>query len=264
MSLGVVVKGPEGIVLSADSRVTLTAQMVGQPPLVVNFDNATKLLAFSGSNHRHVGAVTYGAALIESRTVHSFMPEVELSLPEKRLCVREYAEGMKQFFDERYRLAGMTPSNPGDVISFIVAGYDEKAAYGRVFVFAVPDGNITERNPDDFGMTWGGQLEVAARLIHGMDPNLARLYASQAGTEPEQVSGILDAIRPHLEWKVPYQVLPLQDCVDVATFLIRATMTAQSVSIGIRGVGGVVEVATVTEREGLKFVRQKTISYREV
>ena len=31
-------------------------------------------------------------------------------------------------------------------------------------------------------------------------------------------------------YTIPYSVLPLQDCVDLATFLIRTTMTAQSLA----------------------------------
>ena len=73
MSLGVAIKGPEGIVLTADSRITLEAQREGGLPLPVNFDNATKLLSFS-KPHNFVGAVTYGAAVIGSRTAHSFLP----------------------------------------------------------------------------------------------------------------------------------------------------------------------------------------------
>ena len=67
MSLGIAFKGPEGIVLAADSRVTLMAQ-VQQPnlptPMVLpaSYDNATKLLRIKGQ--RYVGAVTYGAGAI--------------------------------------------------------------------------------------------------------------------------------------------------------------------------------------------------------
>ena len=44
MSLGIVIKSPEGIVLAAESRVTLTVNgQNGQPSHMVNFDNATKL-----------------------------------------------------------------------------------------------------------------------------------------------------------------------------------------------------------------------------
>ncbi len=47
MSLGIAFKGPEGIVLAADSRVTLTTQMTNgkQTQIIAStFDNGTKLL----------------------------------------------------------------------------------------------------------------------------------------------------------------------------------------------------------------------------
>lgn len=78
MSLGIAFKGPEGIVLAADSRVTLNMEVPqGTEKLIIpaTFDNATKLLRFQ--NHNYVGAVTYGAGAIgtkEPRTAHSFLP----------------------------------------------------------------------------------------------------------------------------------------------------------------------------------------------
>ena len=106
MSLGVVIKGSEGVVLAADSRVTLTAQAVNQPPLHVNFDNATKVLSFSEPND-YVGAVTYGQALIGMRTASSFVPEFELGLKQDaeaanekqpRLSVHDFAGKLSEFF----------------------------------------------------------------------------------------------------------------------------------------------------------------------
>jgi hypothetical protein len=44
MSFGVVINGPEGVVLASDSRATLTSDRSDEdPPLPVNFDSATKL-----------------------------------------------------------------------------------------------------------------------------------------------------------------------------------------------------------------------------
>lgn len=109
MSLGVVIKGPEGIVLAADSRVTLEARRQDDPstPLVVNFDNATKLLSFSAP-HTHVGAVTYGAAVIGLRTAHSFLPELETELPQHRLKVEEYARRISDFFLGQWKAAQLS------------------------------------------------------------------------------------------------------------------------------------------------------------
>ena len=68
MSLGIAFKGAEGIVLAADSRVTLLAgvQLPGLnlpqgTSLVVpaTFDNATKLI--STKSQTHVAAVTFGS-----------------------------------------------------------------------------------------------------------------------------------------------------------------------------------------------------------
>lgn len=58
MSLGIAFKGPEGIVLAADSRVTLTGQAGSNLLIQAHYDNATKLLKVR--DHDNVGAVTYG------------------------------------------------------------------------------------------------------------------------------------------------------------------------------------------------------------
>jgi len=60
MSLGIVIKVPEGLVLAAESRVTLGAQLNtprGTQQIPVFFDNAMKLLSFSEPNIS-IGVVT--------------------------------------------------------------------------------------------------------------------------------------------------------------------------------------------------------------
>src|SRR5437867_59608 len=100
MSLGIAFKGPEGIVLAADSRVTLG--ILAQDPagaqiqIPATYDNATKLLHVSGQEY--VGAVTYGLGAIgvqEPRTAHSFIPEFEQELARAqtaRLTVLAFAQ----------------------------------------------------------------------------------------------------------------------------------------------------------------------------
>lgn len=262
MSLGVVVKGPEGIVLATDTRITLNAQGPEMPsPLLVNFDNATKLLTF-GSPHTSIAAVTYGEATVGLRTAHSFIPELEPTLGVKRLKVREYAEKLSDFFLERWKDAKLpvkTPLNGG--MNFIVGGYDENAHYGEVFLFNVPNAPKPEpRNEGtQFGMTWGGQLEIASRLIHGYDPRLLELIQTQLKVPRKQVEKLSLSIGPDLEYKIPYDVLPLQDCVDLAAFLIRTTITAQNFAIAVRGVGGSIEVAAITRTEGLRWIQKKDL-----
>lgn len=263
MSLGVVIKGPEGVVLATDSRVTLEAQKKGGPSIPVNYDNATKLLSFS-KPHNHVGCVTYGAAVIGLRTAHSFVPEFEqevLAVKKERLSVEEYSNELSNFFSERWK--ENTPSDYGGPnMTFVVGGYDPGAAYGKVFLFEIPrQPTPKQQHPDvnDFGMTWGGQLEVASRLIHGFDPALPNIIRQQLNLDDKQVDQLYSALRANLQFPIPYTVLPLQDCVDAAIFLVRTTMIAQRLAIGVRGVGGPIDVAVITRTNGLEYVQQKAI-----
>ncbi len=263
MSLGVVIKGPEGIVLAADSRVSLQVQTAeGGPPQVLSFDNATKLLRLN--RQPFVGAITYGAAIIGLRTAHSFLPEFE-NLPDYRaieeaLPVEDFAKWLSGFFQDRWREA-MPPEYPGPDMTFVVGGFDPGAAYGRVFMFAIPrQPQPVERNPgNEFGMTWGGQLQIATRIIHGHDPVLPDLLGKALGIEPDRIRAELRGLGKHLEFRVPYEVLPLQDCVNLATFMVRTTITAQALAIGVRGVGGPIDVATITRTEGFRYVQRKRI-----
>ena len=273
MSLGIAFKGPEGIVLAADSRVTLQSQVqVPQGPqllLPATFDNATKLLKVRGQEF--VGAVTYGGGAIgeqEPRTAHSFLPEFETSLPtNERLSVKDFATKLSDFFMTRWSEAGMpNPAPPGQDMTFLVAGYDADAAYGTIFHVYVPS-RPTPRETlpaRQFGGTWGGQNQIATRLINGFDlttPQLVRDFLGTPATMPEgQEDPLVPELKRKLAAKIPWQFLPLQDCVDLSIFLIRATITLQKWVLDIRGVGGAVDVATITRTEGFKFVQQKQIT----
>jgi hypothetical protein len=73
------------------------------------------------------------------------------------------------------------------------------------------------------------------------------------------IERLIEEMRPTLEFKIPYHVLPLQDCIDLATFLIRTTVTAQRLGATVRGVGGLIEVAVITRTRGLEFIQRKEL-----
>jgi hypothetical protein len=260
MSLGIVIKGPEGLVLAAESRVTLTAKQ-GTAPLHVHYDNATKLLSFSQPNIA-VGAVTYGQAAIGLRSAHSFVPEFEAALPTTRLSVEEFAGRLRDFFVEQWNQAMKDSPYTGPSMTFVVGGFDENEPYGRVFLFEVPGApTLTERNAGagEFGITWGGQREFVDRLIRGFDPRIPDILTKALSLQQPQI----DVVEQHLkgvQMALPLAAMPLQDCVDLAIFFVRTTINAQRLTIGIRGCGGPIDVATITRRDGLRFVQQKQIT----
>jgi hypothetical protein len=265
MSLGIIIKSPEGIVLAAESRVTLsTPTGNGAEMMHVNFDNATKLLEFNSPNN-YVAAVTFGQAAIGVRTAHSFIPEFESSLdPNIRLSIEDFTQRLSDFYMQQWNLA-MLPLNQytGPNMIFFVAGYNVGDAYGKTFTFEIPRAPAPielNAGAGNFGINWGGQREIVDRLIHGFDPRLLTLLIQQGLIDPVQLQAAMPAIQQTIQLNVPIQFMPLQDCVNLAKLLLKTTIDAQSLTVGIRGCGGEIDVATITKNKGLHFVKKKEIS----
>ncbi|MCB9433624.1 MAG: hypothetical protein H6668_16745 [Ardenticatenaceae bacterium] len=262
MSLGIVINGPEGVVLAADSRLTITVQLNNQPPIHASFDNATKLLSFESDCHQHVGAVTYGQAAIGLRTAHSYMPEFEQSLPNERLTIIDYATKLSKFFLEQWRAWQDTIRvlHSGPSMTFVVSGFDENDPYGTTYLFEIPSDPAPrqQNGSNEFGIVWGGQRDVVDRILQGYDQQLLAYVATSLNLTPEAILQLREALHP-LTMNIPIQAMALQDCVDLATFFIRTTIEAQSLTVGIRGVGGAIEVATIRKKAGFAFVSQKKI-----
>lgn len=264
MSLGIGIKSTEGIVLAAESRATLEAKpnppQPGANPIMVSFDNASKVLSFSEPN-AVVGAVTYGLAAIGWRTASSFIPEFEATLPGDRLPVQDFAQRLHDFYAQQW-VAVMPANYVGPPMTFVVGGYDEGAAYGRVFTFDIPQpAAVVEQHPgpDAFGITWGGQRELVDRLIQGFDPRVLQIVSNTLHATPAQMTQLGQNLLA-LQMAIPLQAMALQDCVDLAIFFIRTTISGQKLTVGIRGCGGPIDVATITRREGLRWVQRKTIT----
>lgn len=285
MSLGIAFKGAEGIVLAADSRVTLMAMILAgpqplgaQPPgpqtpvpqataIPATFDNATKLLRVAGQ--KFVGAVTYGVGALgqqQPRTAHSFIPEFEAELTKKhgeksRLTVKDFAKELSDFFVRHWQAQGM-PMNPppGNDMVFLVGGYDKDEPYGRVFEIFIPSRpEPREQQAGEFGMTWGGQREYTDRLITGFDPNLPAVAQRILNLNDQQRDALQAQLKAQLQAPIPFQFLPLQDCVNLSILLIRTTIAIQTFLVGIRGVGGSIDIATITRTEGLRPIQLKRV-----
>lgn len=267
MSLGIAFKGTEGIVLAADSRITLTATLNPNDQVKVllpaYYDNATKLLRVEGQ--QFVGAITFGAGTIgqsKPRTASSFMPEFEATLNgESRLGVEDFATCLSDFFLAQWNDAGM-PMEGVDPMTFFVGGYDEGQPYGRIFEFIIPNKpkpSEWQAGDDQFGSVWGGQTEVVNRLMNGFDPEIISIIENEPILSKEQRVVLTGRLQSKLPIRIPFQFLPLQDCVDLSIFLIRATLTLQTWQIDVRGVGGEIDVATITRTKGFEYIQNKKI-----
>jgi hypothetical protein len=274
-----VFKGAEGIVLAADSRVTIMGLATIQGPeglqqalIPSTYDNASKLL--NVKSQRFVGVVTYGAGAIgvqEPRTANSFLPEFDEELTEesegsggaKRLSVEAFATKLGAFFLRQWVGAGMpNPAPQNEEMVFLVGGYDDKSPYGKVFQLTVPGAPVpVELMSGVFGASWGGQNEIADRLLQGFDGRIPDLVQELLQIPPGQRNANLaNELKQRLTVPIPWQLLPLQDCVDLSIFVVRSTILLQQWVVGIRGVGGAVDVATITRTEGFREIQVKQVT----
>jgi hypothetical protein len=282
MSLGIAIKSAEGIVLAADSRVTLFAQAPAgllQGPggaaapamlLPATYDSATKLLSFPD---RKMGAITFGQGSIGTnpqaqRTAASFLTEFERALeqddPDHNLSAEDFARRLGQFFRERWDEAGMPANVPwGGNMIFYVGGFTADEPIGRLYELSIPSSpEPTEKLPGVLGGMWGGQREIVDRIISGFDPRTLDFILNELQhplAQPERDT-LNERMKATFQQPIPWALLPLRDCVHIAVFLVRATIAIQGWSLGIRGVGGEVDVATITRSKGFEHIKVKEIT----
>jgi hypothetical protein len=268
MSLGIIIKATEGLVLAAESRVTvgtMVASPMGQQQIFSTFDNANKVLCFNPPYDRF-GVVTYGLGTLGLRTAQSLIPEFETSLQEQEasLSVFEFAQQLSNFFNAQWQL--LMPANfigPGMI--FNVCGFDDNEPYGKIYQFEAPNSLIpTEQNASvngqhQFGISGGGQHEIMTRILLGYDTRLLAILVQNQILTQAQINNIMPLLEP-LKLQAPVQLMPLQDCVNLAVLLIKTTIEAQSLALGLRGCGGVIDVAIITKNKPLTFIQQKKIT----
>lgn len=279
MSLGIAFKGPEGIVLAADSRVTLTLQQAGpegSPTTLIpcTFDNATKLLRVDGCPN--VGVVTYGLGAVgnfKPRTAHSYISEFEEEIERdraekkypqgKNYTTEEFANKLSDFFAKRWLENKMPPAEKyqGPAMIFLIAGFDEGVPYGKVFEVQIPNIPVPQEwHKDNFGPVWGGQQEIVTRLLNGCDPQLLPIVQKHFNKTDAEMIELKRILEPAIQMPIPYMFLALQDCINLSILLIQTTLGLQSYSIGIRGVGGEIDVATITRSGGFQLYREKPVT----
>ncbi len=260
MSLGIIVKCPEGLVLAAESRVTINAN-TPLGPVHNNFDNAKKLLAFSGP-HKYIGAITYGLGSLNLRTAQSFMPEFESSLPANRISVEGFANLMSNFFMEQWKAEKMPKPDQfkNSPMVFLVAGFDENEPYGKVYEFHIPNNPMPKviRETKDFGVNWGGQRELVDRLIKGYDERIISVVQQELNLDPTKMAEIVQKLVP-FQLQIPIQIMALQDCVNLASYILKTTIRGQELTLGVRGCGGNIDLAVITRTEGIEFIKKKEL-----
>ncbi len=264
MTLAVTVVCQDGVVVAADSRTTLANRHM----LRVGSDFTHKVFESGG-----VAVATYGEAFVADRSIASHM--AEFAVVEAGNCDHPgpTAGNLAAFFGDRYdayvdELPGDDRPPPGvAALGFLVSGYDD-AGVGEAWEVTLPDRSVEPiaTTANGGGAAWRGQSDVVTRIVRGSDLELLeRLAAAHRRSEE------LRALEPLLDacsYRIPFDSMNLQDGIDFAVLCIRTTIDVQRLTLGPLattpefswpGVGGPIEIATVTPRRGFGWVQRTSV-----
>jgi len=264
MTTVVIVKCPEGLVLAADSRMTVSETSGGREKHWPS-DTLLKILSFKPP-HNFVGAVSWDRADINQKSASCYSSEFEQTLPENRIPINEFAEKLFCFFSCKWnespeRKYSSDSLNP---MKFFVAGFDEKDEYGRIFEIKISDNHEiadmhelpAESKPD---IVLRGNSIYASRLWFGYSEQLPKLLANTDWARQSALNtGFLEDAMSKSGLQMTFSP-NLRDGVALAKLLIRTEIDAQALTEAanpwLKAVtGGPIRICTITSEHGLKWV----------
>jgi len=231
MSLVVTVYVPSGIIMAADSRMTVQRtedREEGEQKFRVQQQLVLSDSAYKVVELRKVvaGVSVYDSGVIDNQPVESHVHRFEEEVLAPGDDVRAVADKFLQYF---------TSHHPGVNVGFHVAGYrmEGKASVPYVLVghttreATIRRVNATDKGDVQYGVVRAGDVLVANRLI---DANYLPLFAA----------------------------MPIQDAIDYAVHLIRTTIDTLRFEPRYPSVGGPIDVLAITPG-GMQWVQRKEL-----
>jgi hypothetical protein len=239
MSLIITVYVREGIVMAADSRLTLnfprTTPDGKQHVLSITSSDSAKKLFLAPNN---VGIATCGPADIGGVPIAGFIDSfIVEKLKGQSLNVEGVARELMKYF-------GAIGVRPGT--SFHVAGYVQvnQILDQKVFWVDPAAGSLKQLNPaDKQSANWGGESDVLQRLLNEVS------LIQPGGSNPV----------PLPYFSVPFEFFTLQDAIDFAFFGIRSTIDTLRFQAREKTVGGPIDVLVIAP-DNSHWISQKQLT----
>lgn len=274
MSVVIVVKVSEGLVLGADSAATIHGAVETpdgqQQGILKTYFNARKLLQIGDFP---IGVLTWGQAAIGMRTLESIVREWEFNENwqskedyekardgDKSFSVKACVQGLKA------HLASIYEDNfDGDrpLIGMVVAGYSHRNYFPEIWRFVLPDdidGEVHNQRPDidgqpDFGASWFGATDAIVRLHFGRDEGALHKISSEYNID---IGELRDLVEP-FQYLIPWPVMPLQDAIEYANYMLNVAVGRYRFVVGPELCGGEIEIAAITQNR-FNWIRRKVWS----
>ncbi len=259
MTVAVVVKVFDGLVLAADSATTLRMSS-GEAQV---YNHADKLFHL----HRNlpIGAMTWGLGHIGAASISTiakdlrleFMGDGERGLDPATYTVEEVAHKTRDWFHDLFAadFDGPAPAPLG----LLVTGYSAGSKDSEGWLISLRDSNVKPEpqqviRPDESGYIAYAQPEASDRLFGGIDRSLAaKLLALVPPERRNEAIGLVE----EYERSAVLAAMPFPDAIAFAKFLVDVTAGYAHFLPGPDTVGGKVDVAGINRHEGFKWISRK-------
>lgn len=275
MTIALVVKVNDGLVLASDSATTLTMGQGGVSAVANIYNNANKV--FNLYKGLPVGAMTWGLGSIGPASIATLAKDLRRrfagsdpaflgwKLDPENYSVHDVATKAREFlYDGRFEqveVAAAAQGVPAPYLGFLVAGYSSGADQPEAYVIQLGEGGTPDLSvvvPDEAGASWWGMPDAIARILNGMSIAFPDALVNKGVVATHaDAAAIYSVVREELNPQMVTAAMPIQDAIDLAEFLVHATIQVVRFSPGNPMVGGPIEIATISKHEDFKWVKRK-------
>jgi hypothetical protein len=255
MTTVVCFKVPDGIVLGADSAMTVHRQAHGDN----RYDSYHKL---SRVGCLPVATAMWGRGSIGQRSIPSLVEELSVSHiarePAEAWDVERVARALYALLVQRHE---SSPHNAETAaLHMLVAGYSPGSYHGQVWRLQVPDGEPRLiASEETLTISWFGVTDAIHTLWWGHSPHLPQVLEEQ-GLEAAEIQRVIQGLRRRAAWG-PERLdfgMPLQNAVDLVAFLMSVEISHERYSPGLARSAPPVDLLVVRSG-GAQWVRRKEL-----
>lgn len=248
-----------------------------------------------------VAGTTAGLAILNGRSMASFASQFRNELAATGGCerfeevVKRFLEFMRREYDKNYA-ADAIPEEYRSDVEFLIGGYGKDDHFPSLYRVRL-QGNRYEKIYADgeSGIGWAGQSDGVARLIFGYDQRLrfrvnlhgARTIDTLYGEMSQTVARHIDEVLKKLKVALPegtditlpakpafefpwgdFQLdiechnLPLQDAVDLVSYLVNLQSGRAKFVRGVATVGGRTRIGYITRTTDFEMINEPEIVHR--
>jgi len=267
MTVCVSVKVHDCLIFAADSASSLMGQSPDGEPVVLNvWAHGNKV--FNLYKSKPIAAMTCGMGHMGPASISNLAKDLRsklvgeegFKLDPATYTMKEVAEKSEAFFKERYGKIDPAPAGPHG-FEFWVGGYGAHCDNAEIWKISLQSGEwlpleLVAGQEQDGHVSWGGQPQAINRLLLGYDPALADALVD-FGLPEEITRPLFEQLQARLATPLVHPAMPIQDAINLTSFLVDLTKRYFAFLPGADVVGGATDIATVTKHEGFKWIKRK-------